>query len=67
MGNASIMHKVFMNSSMAIKNKGAFTDQDLAWFRSSFCQPGAATATINYYRALVRWQLFADRDDPAWR
>lgn len=46
---------------------GAFTEQDLAWYRQAFCQPGAATATFNYYRALVRWQLFADRDDPAWR
>lgn len=66
-GNASIMSKAFVDSPMGVRNAGAFTDQDLSWYRQAFCQPGAATATLNYYRALVRWQLFADRDDPAWR
>lgn len=66
-GNASVMTKVFLEGDLGIKNKGAFTDEDMQWFRHSFCQPGAATAALNYYRALIRWQLFADSNDPAWR
>ena len=47
----------FVGDPMGIRNKGAMSDEDLAWFRHSFCQPGAATASLNYYRALVRCWL----------
>ncbi|ADV66062.1 alpha/beta fold hydrolase [Deinococcus maricopensis] len=33
---------------------GAFTDEDLRAYREAFAQPGALSATINYYRALLR-------------
>ncbi|MBV9336632.1 MAG: alpha/beta hydrolase [Solirubrobacterales bacterium] len=35
---------------------GAFTPDDLARYRAAWSQPGAATATINYYRASLRRQ-----------
>lgn len=66
-GNASVMTKVFLEGDLGIRNKGAFTEEDVQWFRHSFCQPGAATAALNYYRALIWWQLFGDPDGPAWR
>jgi hypothetical protein len=66
-GNASVMHKAFIDPPMGVKNSGALTEQDIDWFRHSFCQPGAATAALSYYKALVRWQLFEDKNSPAWR
>ena len=33
---------------------GAFTPEDIDRYREAWSQPGAATATINYYRASVR-------------
>src|SRR5437588_142779 len=33
---------------------GAFTPDDIARYRAAWSQPGAATATINYYRASLR-------------
>jgi pimeloyl-ACP methyl ester carboxylesterase len=33
---------------------GAFTPQDIDRYREAWSQPGAATATINYYRASMR-------------
>lgn len=66
MGNGSLLRMAFMGQPMGIQNSGAFTEQDLDWLRQAWCQPGAATGALNYYRALVWWQLFADRDDPAW-
>lgn len=66
-GNAKMMHKAFVDAPMGVKNAAAFSEGDLDWFRASFCQPDAATATLNYYRALVRWQLFGDSDGPVWR
>lgn len=33
---------------------GAFSDEDIAAYKKALAQPGALTAAINYYRALVR-------------
>ncbi len=33
---------------------GAFSDADIALYKQAIAQPGALTATINYYRALFR-------------
>jgi hypothetical protein len=66
-GNAKVMHKAFVEAPMGIKNAGAFSEEDVDWFRASFCQPGAAHSTFNYYRAFVRWQLFGDTNGPVWR
>lgn len=41
--------------------KGTFTDEDLARYRAALTQPGAATAAINYYRAVVRDFFGAER------
>jgi pimeloyl-ACP methyl ester carboxylesterase len=38
-------------------NRGAFTAEDIAAYRAAIAQPGALTATINYYRALFRRNL----------
>jgi hypothetical protein len=67
LGNANVMYKAFLTAPMGVKNTAAITDQDIDWYRASFCQPGAATATFNYYRGLVRWQLWGDSKGPAWR
>ena len=40
---------------------GAFTDADVERYKEAFAQPGALTASLNYYRA------FARRDRPAVR
>jgi pimeloyl-ACP methyl ester carboxylesterase len=40
---------------------GAFTDADVERYKEAFAQPGALTASLNYYRA------FARRDKPAVR
>lgn len=66
-GNAKMMYKAFVESPMGVRNTGVITDQDVDWYRAAFCQPGAANATLNYYRGLVRWQLFGDKDGPVWR
>jgi pimeloyl-ACP methyl ester carboxylesterase len=39
--------------SLAVK-QDAFTDEDLARYDEAMARPGAATATINWYRAAVR-------------
>lgn len=36
---------------------GTFTEQDFALYRSAWSQPGALTATINWYRALLRKRM----------
>ncbi len=38
---------------------GAFTAEDVAAYKQALAQPGALTATINYYRAMFRRGLFA--------
>jgi len=35
-------------------DKSRFTDEDIRIFKSSIAAPGAATAAVNYYRALLR-------------
>jgi pimeloyl-ACP methyl ester carboxylesterase len=39
-------------------NPDAFSDEDLARYHEAICQPGAATAAINYYRAAMRRPTF---------
>jgi pimeloyl-ACP methyl ester carboxylesterase len=34
---------------------GAFTAEDIEWYIEAIARPGALTATINYYRALLRY------------
>jgi pimeloyl-ACP methyl ester carboxylesterase len=36
-------------------NPNAFTDDDLALYKTAFRQPGALTAALNYYRAALRF------------
>jgi pimeloyl-ACP methyl ester carboxylesterase len=36
------------------RRPGAFTDEDIAHYKRALGQPGAATATLNYYRAAMR-------------
>ena len=40
---------------------GAFTPDDLTRYRAAWAQPGAATATINYYRASLRRRALPGR------
>jgi epoxide hydrolase 4 len=35
-------------------NKSAFTDQDIAAYKTAFARPGAITAALNYYRNLFK-------------
>ena len=44
---------------MAI-DKSRFTDRDLEMFRANAQIPGALTAMLNYYRALLRYPAFPD-------
>jgi epoxide hydrolase 4 len=37
--------------------KGAFTGDDLAEYRAAWSQPGAITAMLNWYRAILRQDL----------
>ncbi|HYE37259.1 alpha/beta hydrolase [Methylocaldum sp.] len=34
---------------------GTFTAEDLDWYRQAWSQPGAYTAMVNWYRAMLRW------------
>ena len=54
-------------SPFAVKNPGIMTDDDVAWFRAAITKPGAATATLNYYRALVDFTTNSKGDEPAWK
>jgi len=47
-------------------NKAAFTDDDLEYFRNAFRHRYAATAAINYYRALMRRDFFAKPPADHW-
>ena len=38
---------------------GAFDEADIAHYKQAISQPGALTATINYYRALIRLNPFS--------
>ncbi|GAX76007.1 hypothetical protein CEUSTIGMA_g3450.t1 [Chlamydomonas eustigma] len=44
----------FRDGPMGVVNKHRITDEDIQIFKNSFKRPGAITAAINYYRALLR-------------
>jgi pimeloyl-ACP methyl ester carboxylesterase len=44
--------------------KGAFTAEDIADYKRAFRQPGAATAALNYYRAIFRYPRELRSPDP---
>jgi pimeloyl-ACP methyl ester carboxylesterase len=46
--------------------KEAFSDEDLEYFRRAFRGPHAATAALNYYRALLRSAVLHPREGEAW-
>jgi hypothetical protein len=48
--NADLVGKLFSEPPAGCRNSDALSSQDLAWFRQAFCQTGAATAALNYYR-----------------
>ena len=52
---AKTLAKGFQDSTRA----DAFTETDLKQYRIAWSQPGALTATINYYRAVLRKPLLA--------
>jgi hypothetical protein len=64
--DAEALGPVFTQQPAGVRNAGALREQDVDWFRAAFCQPGAATATLNYYRAFIRFQTVSDKDDPIW-
>jgi pimeloyl-ACP methyl ester carboxylesterase len=46
------------------RNRLAFTPEDVALYKQALRQPGALTATINYYRALLRFPRELGRTVP---
>lgn len=47
-----VMEQVMRGSAV---RKEAFSDDDLRVYAEAMSQPGALTAALNYYRAIVRW------------
>ncbi len=47
-----VMEQVMRGSAV---RKEAFSDDDLRVYAQAMSQPGALTAALNYYRAVVRW------------
>ncbi|XP_070542807.1 epoxide hydrolase 4-like [Ptychodera flava] len=45
----------FCKPPMGVRSEGAMTDDDIEAFKYNFQQEGVATATINYYRAAMRY------------
>eukprot|EP00878_Enallax_costatus_P025057 GHUV01026778.1.p1 GENE.GHUV01026778.1~~GHUV01026778.1.p1 ORF type:complete len:334 (+),score=82.34 GHUV01026778.1:1021-2022(+) len=64
---AATLDSMFTSQQYGCRNPSAITTADVDWFRAATCQPGAVTAMLSYYRALVRWSTISDRNDPAWR
>jgi epoxide hydrolase 4 len=46
-------------------NPAHFTDADARHYRKAICQPGAATAALNYYRSMVRRKLSQRMEEPS--
>lgn len=57
---------MLLDEPAGVRNKSSMSQADIDWFRSAMCQPGAPTATLNYYRALMEWVTISDPKDPAW-
>lgn len=60
------MDQFFRGDKFGVKNRSAMTDADVDWYRSSMTQPGAATATLNYYRGLFDFQTLGTGQEEAW-
>jgi epoxide hydrolase 4 len=46
-------------------NPAHFTEADARRYREAICQPGAATATLNYYRSMMRRTLSRRLEEPS--
>ncbi|CAK0784944.1 hypothetical protein CVIRNUC_008149 [Coccomyxa viridis] len=55
----------FRSGPIAPRNKGAVSDEDIERYKQAFQQPGAPTAAINYYRALIDCATW--HNNPAFR
>jgi epoxide hydrolase 4 len=55
--DARVVGEVFSAPGIGCVSEGAVTEADKAVYRHAFAQPGRATAALNYYRALMRWNL----------
>ncbi|MDQ6652901.1 MAG: alpha/beta hydrolase [Acidobacteriota bacterium] len=49
--NLAALDRNFKNT---MARKGSFSDADIENYKEAMCQPGASTASVNYYRANVR-------------
>ncbi|HEV2146588.1 MAG TPA: alpha/beta fold hydrolase [Longimicrobiaceae bacterium] len=52
-GDFALLERVFRTEPV---RPGAFTDADLELYREAFSQPGALTASLDYYRAFARFE-----------
>lgn len=52
-GDFALLERVFRAEPA---RPGAFTDADIERYREAFAQPGALTASLNYYRAFARYR-----------
>jgi pimeloyl-ACP methyl ester carboxylesterase len=50
-GDYALVERVFRHEPV---RPGAYTDEDIRRYKEALSQPGALTATLNYYRAAVR-------------
>jgi pimeloyl-ACP methyl ester carboxylesterase len=50
-------YRALAQSLIDSSRPGTFSDEDLARYRGAWSQPGALTATINWYRALLRKRM----------
>jgi pimeloyl-ACP methyl ester carboxylesterase len=58
--NFAGLERVFKDT---VARKGSFSDRDIELYKEAMRQPGALTASINYYRANVRRLMFRRRDE----
>ncbi|EIE18291.1 alpha/beta-hydrolase [Coccomyxa subellipsoidea C-169] len=49
--DAAFISGAFKTAAVAPRNKDAVSDEDVERYKQGFARPGAATASINYYRA----------------
>ena len=58
--NFAGLERVFKDT---VVRKGCFSDGDIELYKEAMRQPGALTASINYYRANLRRVMFRRRDE----
>lgn len=51
--NYAAIDDIVTGPKMGAKSPGAFSDEDVARYKANIAQPGALTAALNYYRAMV--------------